>query len=127
MRTKTPSQSNSISVIAGNYPTVDDSTGQKTRDFIKQLSLKDLNLESWANGGGLVYRQTPGQPGPFSGAILTINPLFSPEEVAKTKRDPLLLRLNSNAQYSILRNKGRSANVETGAVLYTVNLRCTRR
>lgn len=107
MRTKSAVQNNSISVIAGNYPTVDDRTAQKTRDFIKRLSLKDLNLESWANGGGLVFRQTPGQPGPFSGAFLTINPLFSQEEVAKTKRDPMLLRLNSNAQYSILRNKGK--------------------
>jgi hypothetical protein len=107
MRTRTPVQNNSISVIAGNYATVDDSTGQKTRDFIKRLSLKDLNLESWTNGGGLVFRQTPGQPGPFSGAFLTINPLFSQEEVAKTKRDPMLLRLNANAQYSILRNKGK--------------------
>lgn len=107
MRTRTPVQNNSVSVIAGNYKTVDDSTGQKTRNFIKRLSLKDLNLESWTNGGGLVFRQTPGQPGPFSGAFLTINPLFTSEEVAKTKRDPMLLRLNSNAQYSILRNKGK--------------------
>jgi hypothetical protein len=107
MRTRTPVQNNSISVIAGNYLTVDDSTAQKTRDFIKRLSLKDLNLESWTNGGGLVFRQTPGQPGPFSGAILTINPLFSQEEIAKTKRDPLILRLNGNSEYSILRNKGK--------------------
>ena len=107
MRTKTAVQNNSISVIAGNYPTVDDSTAQKTRDFIKRLSLKDLNLESWANGGGLVFRQTPGQPGPFSGAFLTINPLFNQDEVARTKRDPLILRLNGNSEYSILRNKGK--------------------
>ncbi|NQV23451.1 MAG: hypothetical protein HQ518_03695 [Rhodopirellula sp.] len=107
MRTKAPVHDNSISVVAGNYPTVDDSTAQKTRDFIKRLSLKDLNLESWINGGGLVFRQTPGQPGPFSGAFLTINPLFTQEEVAKTKRDPLILRLNGNSEYSILRNKGK--------------------
>ncbi len=106
-RTRTPVQNNSVSVIAGNYPTVDDSTAQKTRNFIKRLSLKDLNLESWTNGGGLVFRQTPGQPGPFSGAFLTINPLFTSEEVAKTKRDPLILRLNGNSEYSILRNKGK--------------------
>ena len=107
MRTRTPVQNNSVSVIAGNYSTVDDSTAQRTRNFIKRLSLKDLNLESWTNGGGLVFRQTPGQPGPFSGAFLTINPLFSQEEVAKTKRDPLILRLNGNSEYSILRNKGK--------------------
>lgn len=107
MRTRTPVNNNGISVVAGNYPTVDDKTAQKTRDFIKRLSLKDLNLESWTNGGGLVFRQTPGQPGPFSGAFLTINPLFNQEEVAKTKRDPLILRLNGNSEYSILRNKGK--------------------
>lgn len=108
MRTRAPiNNNNSISVVAGNYPTVDDKTAQRTRTFIKRLSLKDLNLESWANGGGLVFRETPGQPGPFSGAFLTINPLFSQEEVAKTKRDPLILRLNGNSEYSILRNKGK--------------------
>lgn len=106
VRTRAPVGTNSISVVAGNYPTVDDSTAQKTRDFIKRLSLKDLNLESWTRDG-LVFRQTPGQPGPFSGAFLTINPLFSQEEVAKTKRDPLILRLNGNSEYSILRNKGK--------------------
>ena len=105
MRTKQP-VNNSLSVVAGNYPTVDDSTAQKTRDFLKRLTLKDLNLESW-KADGLVFRETPGQSGPFSGAFLTINPLFTQEEVARTKRDPLLLRLNSNAQYSILRNKGK--------------------
>lgn len=106
VRTRSSASNNSISVVAGNYPTVDDSTAQKTRDFIKRLSLKDLNLESWTRDG-LVFRQTPGQPGPFSGAFLTINPLFSQEEVARTKRDPLILRLNGNSEYSILRNKGK--------------------
>lgn len=98
---------NSISVLAGNYPTVDHATAQKTRDFIKRLKLDDLNLKDAWEKGGLAFRSTPGQPGPFSGAFLTINPLFSQEEVAKTKRDPMLVRLNGSAEYSILQNKGK--------------------
>lgn len=99
------SQRDSISVIAGNYSNVDDRVAQRTRDFIKNLTLDDLHLNEWK--GSAAFRPTPGQPGPFSGAFLTLNPLLTQEEIARTKRDPLLLRLNGNGEYSIVKNNGK--------------------
>ncbi|MBI1311062.1 hypothetical protein GC176_07115 [bacterium] len=94
-----------ISVIAGNYETLDDRKGQQTLKYIKQLDLNSLNLDSWQKEAR--FRPTPGKPKPFSGAFLTLNPLLSPEEIAEKKRDPLLLKLNSGAEYSIIENPGK--------------------
>lgn len=98
-------QKASICVLAGNYPTINDKVGQDTLSYLKKIRLEDLHLKSWEENG--VFRSTPGQPGPFSGAFLSMNPLLSPEEVAQKKRDPLLLKLNGSGEYSILENKGR--------------------
>ena len=89
-----------ISVIAGNYPDSEDEVAQKTLQFIKHFKPEVIT----ENG---VYKQTPGQPGPLSGAFLTINPLLSPQEVAKRKQDPLIAKLNSGVEYSLLNNKGK--------------------
>jgi len=91
---------NRICVLAGNYPSVKDRIAQKTLQYIKTLRPK-----FWEEHG--IYRKTPGRPGPLSGAFLTINPLLSPEEIAKKKRDALILRLNSGVEYSLLQNKGK--------------------
>jgi hypothetical protein len=92
-------QQDNISVIAGNYEGVENSVAQKTLKYIKKLDPKSLK-------GGL-YRKTPGRPGPFSGAFLTFNPLLSPEELQKRKRDPLLLKLNAGSENSLYNNKGK--------------------
>lgn len=97
-------QHGNLSVIAGNYESVDDRKGQQTLKYIKQLDLDALNLGSWKKDAR--FRPTPGKPRPFSGAFLTLNPLLSPEEVAQRKRDPLLLKLNSG-EYSIMDNPGK--------------------
>lgn len=89
-----------ISVIAGNYPDSDNSVAQKTLKYIKKFQPKVLT----ENG---VYTKTPGQPGPLSGAFLTINPVLSPQEVAQRKQDPLIAKLNSGIEYSLLNNKGK--------------------
>jgi len=93
-------QQDRVCVIAGNYPGVQDRIAQKTLEYIKIFSPK-----SWEQHG--IYRKTPGRPGPLSGAFLTINPLLSPEEVAKRKQDSLLLRLNTGSEYSLLDNPGK--------------------
>ncbi len=89
-----------VCVLAGNYPSIDDRIAQKTLEYIKSYRPK-----CWGDKG--IYRKTPGHPGPLSRAFLTINPMLSPEEVAKRKRDALLLRLNSGVEYSLLQNKGK--------------------
>lgn len=93
-------QRRSISVIAGNYPSIDDPVAQKTLAYIKAYRPR-----SWRNDAR--YRSTPGRPGPLSGAFLTINPLLSPEEVAERSRDPLLVRLNADEPFSVLNAKGK--------------------
>ncbi|MHC4878206.1 MAG: hypothetical protein ACYTGL_17265 [Planctomycetota bacterium] len=94
-----------ISVIAGNYTALDERKGQQTLKYIKQLDLDALDLDSWKKDAR--FRPTPGNPKPFSSAFLTLNPLLSPEEIAQKKKDPLLLKLNSGAEYSILDNAGK--------------------
>lgn len=89
-----------ISVIAGNYSDSEDNVAQKTLKYIKNFHPEVLT----ENG---VYNKTPGQPGPLSGAFLTINPLLSPQEVAQRKQDPLIAKLNSGIEYSLLKNKGK--------------------
>ena len=88
-----------ISVIAGNYSDSEDEVAQKTLKYIKHFQPEVIT----ENG---VYKKTPGQPGPLSGAFLTINPLLSPQEVAQRKQDPLIAKLNSGVEFSLLNNKG---------------------
>ena len=93
-------QEGGVCVLAGNYKNLNDRVAQNTLKWIKSFQPK-----LWENRG--YYRATPGQQGPLSGAFLTINPALSPEEVASKKRDPMLLRLNGNDEFSILKNPGK--------------------
>ncbi len=103
-------QQGSVCVLAGNYGSASERKAQGTLAWIKQFHPKFLQDVKADNGfvkklqnGGL-YRLTPGRPGPMSGALLTINPLLSPEEVQRRERDPLLVKLNSGGQYSLAQN-----------------------
>lgn len=89
-----------VCVIAGNYPDTNDKIGRQTLTYVKKLKPKFLE-----DGG--IYRSTPGRPGPFSGAMLTINPLLNPDEVMRNRRDPLIIKLNNGVDYSLLENKGK--------------------
>ena len=53
------------------------------------------------------FKPTPGQPSPLSGAFLTVNPLLSPEEVQQSTVDPLLVKLNTQYDYSLFENPGK--------------------
>lgn len=98
-------QKESVCVLAGNYKGIEDTVAQKTLAYIKGLTFEKLNLQSWEQDG--VFRATPGQPGPFSGAFLAVNPLLSLEEIAARRKDPLLLKLNAGGDNSIMENKGK--------------------
>ena len=130
-------QRGGVCVIAGNYSSAEDDVAQKTLDYIKRFHPEFLREEDPAaprvngqtnapvkrlkNGG--IFRITPGQPGPLSGAFLTINPLLTPEEAQRRKKDPLLVKLNYGAQYSLAENPGRYTVVVatfTGKTLTTV-------
>ena len=88
-----------VCVIAGNYPSIKDRIAQKTLKYIKSYS-----PDEWKNNA--FYRPTRGRPKPLSGAIMTINPKLSLEEVSQRKLKPLLLRLNTGQPFTLLSNKG---------------------
>ncbi len=95
----------SFGVIAGNYPSLDDPLAQKTLAFVKKLKPQCLSPEK-----GIVWFAKAGE-GPFQKAFLTINPLLSMEEAQarmsqESKPDPLLVKLNSSVNYSLLENDG---------------------
>ena len=90
---------NMFSVLAGNYSSVEDNKGRLTLKYIKNDFKADFLLENGAR-----FKPTPGQPSPLSGAFMTINPLLSPEEVKAATVDPLLVRLNTQHNYSLFEN-----------------------
>jgi len=91
-----------ICVLAGNYSSVEgeDSLGKRTLDWLKRYKPKCLE-----QGG--IYKPTPGQPGPLSGAFLTVNPMLDPAEVKRRQRDPQIIRYNSHCEFSLLDNPGK--------------------
>jgi hypothetical protein len=101
-----------ITVLAGNYPDLEDPVAQKTLAYIKKYHPKFMRkvekqgtFVNKLESGGL-YRKTPGRPEPLSGAFLTINPALTPDEAQKKKGNPLLIKLNGGAEYSLLENPG---------------------
>jgi hypothetical protein len=96
----------SFGVIAGNYPSLDHPLAKETLAFVKRLKPECLSREN-----GIVWFAKAGQ-GPFQKAFLTTNPLLSPEEAQQRmatdmKPDTLLIKLNSDVNYSLLENKGK--------------------
>lgn len=94
----------SVCVLAGNYKSPESSVAQRTLKYIKSLDFDSINLD-WKQNGAVFY-STPGQPRPFSGAFLTFNPLFTPQEIEAQKRDTLLRDMNAAGDYSIINNPG---------------------
>ena len=91
-----------ICVLAGNFKSIDDEQAQVVLKWIKKKYSSSIADEK---KGGL-FAKTPGQPSPFGGAILTINPIYS-GEMQSRKLDDEIISLNSGAPYSLLENKGR--------------------
>lgn len=106
-----------VAVLAGNYPSATDKVAQATLKYVKtfrprflsdiegQQKVGNTALLRTRNGG--LFRATPGQKTPFAGAFLTPNPLLSPDELSSRNKDPLLLKLNSGSDLSLLKNPGR--------------------
>ena len=102
-----------VTVLAGNYSSPNHKLAQDTLAYIKKLkpkflsniSAKDSTFRKTKSGG--LFRVTPGRPGPLSGAHLTPNPLLSEQELKNTRKDPLILKLNSGSDFSLLKNPGK--------------------
>lgn len=118
------SQHDRVVVVAGNYPSAKDANAQKTLRFVKGLEPEGNSptarlarkrflalrkgfgdrLDGLLNDpkAGAVYRPTPGRPDPLSRAFLMPNPLLSANEVMGSKRDPLLINLNKDMEYTLV-------------------------
>jgi len=94
-------QRDMICVIAGNYTAIDEETAQKTLQWIKGFTPNFMKQEK----SGAIYRQSPGRKGPLGGAFMTINPLLSPEQVARREPDRDLARWNNESRFPLLECK----------------------
>lgn len=102
-----------VSVLAGNFNSADSRNAKKSLESIKKYQPKFLsevdktsnNLIKLKSGG--ILGKTPGRETPLSRAFLTVNPLLSQEELQSAKDRPLLLKLNSGQEYSLLKNPGK--------------------
>lgn len=88
-------------VLCGNFDSYDDPNAQEILKKLKAMRPKCLE-----NG---TFQAHSKEFGPMGNAFMTVNPMISPEELAlmERKRDPLIKRLNSGSEYSLLRNPGK--------------------
>lgn len=92
-------RSRSIGVLAGNYPSIDDDTAQQTLRWVKEYDPECLKE-------GVIFQPTEKRPTPLARAFLTINPVLTPDDVARQKVNPLQATLNSGEPFSLLDNPG---------------------
>ena len=91
-----------ICVLAGNFKSIDDEQAQAVLKWIKKKYTSSIVDEK---KGGL-FAKTPGQPSPFGGAILTINPIYS-GEIQNKKLDDVIVDLNNGTPFTLLENPGK--------------------
>lgn len=91
-----------ICVLAGNFKSIDDDQAQAVLKWIK----KKYNSSIVEEKKGGLFAKTPGQPSPFGGAILTINPIYN-GEIRSRKLDVGVVNLNDDTPFSLLENKGK--------------------
>lgn len=113
-------QKRNVAVLAGNYRSARNDTAQTTLGILKRFRPKFLagndgsSFTTHSASGG-VYHPTPGQPGPLSGAFLTMNPMLTPEQALRMsgENNKLLRRLNSGNEFSLAGERGYTIRVAT--------------
>ncbi len=106
------SQRNRICVLAGEYASIDLDDTNKTKAKHAKIAKDTLDWIQKYNPKALEdgnFKPTPGRPGKLSRAFLTLNPMFSEDEIAQMAfdKDPLLKQLNSDREFNLLQNKGK--------------------
>ncbi|MES2792697.1 MAG: hypothetical protein V4719_24000 [Planctomycetota bacterium] len=103
------SQRNRICVLAGEYSSIDPDEKDPTKAKHAKIAQDTLTWmqkyrpKALENGN---FKPTPGRPGPLSRAFLTLNPMFTEEEIQQiaADKDPLLKQLNKGHDFSLLLN-----------------------
>ncbi len=107
-----------IAVLAGNFKSPDDKTAKIILGYVKK-EFQPSFLKEKRNGG--IFAVTPGRPSPLSRSHMTVNPLKSSSAVRRNTVSPLVKKLNSNMEHSLLKNKGkytlRVATFRGGAIM----------
>ncbi len=120
MKTASKSKFEEIAVLAGDFPSVDDSKAQKTLGMIKTLqpaSMANFDIREAINGDDLAGERlrawrgfaninSPGGGGPLRAAFMLPNPMLPDEYFQARKVDHFVIDLNKNAKYSLLSNPG---------------------
>ena len=108
-----------IAVLVGNYPAVDDAEAQEALKRIKYMRPETLELQEGkkinATLAGLRYIQkqffAPNSEkrkmGPMSHAFITTTPLLPREFFANKGLDPLVVKMNEKAEYTLLKCPGK--------------------
>lgn len=101
---KYKSRLDGVAVLAGNYKSFENPVGQQSLRYVK----KNMQSRVLSNPeAGAVYRPTPGQANPLSGAFLTLNPMLSAADLRRHVSDPLIKQLNTGIEYSLAENPGK--------------------
>ena len=100
---KTMADDAQISVLAGNYTSVNDPVATKTLAWVKRFQPSSF-------GDKAIYHKAAGK-GPLAGAFLTVNPMLNPQQIKERTVDPeevkLLRHLNAGNPYSLAEVDGR--------------------
>ena len=111
-----------IGVLAGNFGSPDDKHAKEILNYLKK-EFQPTFLKDERYGG--ILPSTPGRPTPLSRAHMTVNPLMSAADVKRKSMDPIVKKLNSDMEYSLLKNKGkytlRVATFQGSAILQVGN------
>jgi hypothetical protein len=107
-----------IAVFVGNYEDLDDPDLQKTLKKIKFMHPESLDLTTrerstqrfagWRYFSKLLNDdEEQRNKGQMGGAFATRNPIRPDENKAASGLDPLVLEMNQDAEFSLLRNRGK--------------------
>ena len=107
-----------IAVFVGNYEDLDDPDLQKTLKKIKfmhpealDLNTRDRSTQRFAGwryfSKFLTNDEELRNKGQMGGAFATRNPIRPDENKAASSLDPLVLEMNQDAEFSLLRNRGK--------------------
>lgn len=93
----------SIAVLAGNFQSSKQELAKRVLTFVKGYVPAFMTDKK----NGAIFKVTPGQPKPLSGAILTVNPKANAQTIRSRTLDPHVKKYNSDDEFSLLRNRGR--------------------
>jgi hypothetical protein len=102
------SRHEAVAVLAGNFRSPDQNDPKNSAKAMLNYIKNDFRpsfLTDKKHGG--IFAITPGRPSPLNRAHMTVNPVKSASSVKRHTVDSLVRKLNSNMEYSLLKNKGK--------------------